>query len=253
MGTPFNLTIQSVSSAFGSGSTIPLNGAATINGVSYLTFTLAGASTAAAGSTVDYSILDTGASEIGTATFISSANTLTSRTPTKSTNGNAAITASSAALILGTIRAESLTPFIVAGQLLGTATNDNANAGNVGEFISATIFSTTPTTLTSATPTNLTSVNVSAGDWELYGMFGVSPSSAISVWKTCISSASATFITDFTAILGDVSLLNAIPVSFSAPGRRISVAASTTYYLVVQANFSSSLVGYGYLNSRRAR
>jgi len=105
VGTPFNLTIMSVSSAFGNSSIIPLGAAATVNGVTYLSFANAGAT---GGIVVDYSILDTNASEIGTATYTSSNATLTGRTPTKSTNGNAAIVASSAALILGTVRAETL-------------------------------------------------------------------------------------------------------------------------------------------------
>src|SRR5882762_7279216 len=96
---------MSVSSAFGNSSIIPLGAAATVNGVTYLSFANAGAT---GGIVVDYSILDTNASEIGTATYTSSNATLTGRTPTKSTNGNAAIVASSAALILGTVRAETL-------------------------------------------------------------------------------------------------------------------------------------------------
>lgn len=104
MGTPYNLTIMTVSSAFGTGSTIPLSGAATINGVTYMSFSATGATSAAA---LDYSILDTGNTEIGTAIYISTSNTLTSRVPTKSTNGNNAINASSAALILATLRSET--------------------------------------------------------------------------------------------------------------------------------------------------
>lgn len=96
---------MTVSSAFGTSSTIPLGSAATVSGVTYLSFSAAGAT---GGNQVSYSILDTGNSEIGIANYTSSNTTLTSRTPTQSTNGGAAITASSAALIYATLRGEDL-------------------------------------------------------------------------------------------------------------------------------------------------
>ena len=257
MGTPFDLTIQTVSSAFGTNATIPLAGAATVNGVSYLTFTLAGASTASAGTTVDYSILDTAASEIGTATYISSANTLTSRTPTKSTNGNAAITASSAALILGTIRAESLTPFIVAGQLLGTATNDSANAGNVGEVISATV---TSSTLVSASVANITSVTLTAGDWDLFGPFFGSGSGtpAVTNINVTIFTSNATIVNTQgqTYAFRGTTLTDPLLGATVGPFR-VSTAVSTTYYLNTSVTYSTatgaSFAVTGLLRARRVR
>lgn len=107
VSTLFDLTIMTVSSAFGTSTTIPLGSAATVAGVTYLSFSAAGAT---GGTTVDYSILDpvNGGSEIGQTVYTSSNNTLTSRTPTKSTNGNAAITGSSGALIYCSPRAETL-------------------------------------------------------------------------------------------------------------------------------------------------
>lgn len=154
--TLIDLGIMTPSSAFGTSTTIPLGAAATVNGVTYLSFASAGAT---GGQQVSYSILDTGASEIGTATYNSSNTTLTSRTPTKSTNGNAAIVASSAALIIATVRGEDLNSFIVAGQLLGTATNDNAASGNVGEYFataSGADNASSTVTITIATPAVVT-------------------------------------------------------------------------------------------------
>ena len=114
VSTLADLTIMTVSSAFGTGSTIPLGSAAAISGVTFLSFSGAGT---AGGTTVSYSILDpvNGGSEIGQAVYTSSNTTLTSRTPTKSTNGNAAITGSSGALIYGTDRAEDIVTAVNAG------------------------------------------------------------------------------------------------------------------------------------------
>jgi hypothetical protein len=123
MASLFNLVAMTVSSAFGTSTTIPLGSAATISGVTYLSFALSGAS---GGTSVDYSILDTGNSEIGTATYTSSNVTLTSRTPTKSTNGGAAIAATSAAVILCSPRAETL------GTVQSVGTGNSSQTGLTG-------------------------------------------------------------------------------------------------------------------------
>src|SRR4029077_4886616 len=52
-------------------------------------------------------------------------------------------------------------------QLLGTATNDNATAGNVGEYIESVIPAGAAIAITSATNTNLTSISLTAGDWDV--------------------------------------------------------------------------------------
>lgn len=89
----------------------------------YLTFAQAGV---ANGDVVDYAIKDGNDSEIGTGTYTSSGTTLT-RTVTKSTNSNAAISLSGAAEVFITPRAETLT--------LGTAAykNTGTSAGDVVE------------------------------------------------------------------------------------------------------------------------
>jgi hypothetical protein len=110
--TLLNLVAMTVSSAFGTSATIPLGSAATINGITYLSFSAAGAT---GGMPITYSILDTGNSETGTATYTSSNATLTGRTPTDSTNGGAAITASSASIILAPARAEDIVTAVTAG------------------------------------------------------------------------------------------------------------------------------------------
>lgn len=67
------------------------------------------------------------------------------------------------------------TGLVKGGQVPGTNTNDNATAGNVGEFLSANASSTTPAasgtnkTLTGATLT------LTAGDWDVEGTLVYSP------------------------------------------------------------------------------
>lgn len=87
----------------------------------YLTFVLAGA---ANGDVVSYGIKDGANSEVGTGTYTTSGTTLT-RTVTKSTNANAAISLSGAAEVFITPRAEDLTVTTAAvksDQQTGTST-----------------------------------------------------------------------------------------------------------------------------------
>src|SRR5216684_1358028 len=57
----------------------------------------------------------------------------------------------------------------VVGQHQGTATNDNAAAGKVGEYISSTIATGSSVTLTTNTTANVTSISLTAGDWDVTG------------------------------------------------------------------------------------
>src|SRR5437879_1219197 len=92
----FNLARMTVSSS-GTG-TITLSNA--VSG--FLTFDLAGCSTAAAGQSITYAINDTTQSEIATGTYISSSKTVSRGSSTVdliSTNGNAPIAMSNAAQV----------------------------------------------------------------------------------------------------------------------------------------------------------
>lgn len=93
-GALYNLAAMTVSSS-GTG-TITLNAAAVINAVRYLTFTAAGVPN---GAVVFYTILDVNQSECGWGVYNSSAGTLT-RNPVTSTNSNAAINMTSAAVVI---------------------------------------------------------------------------------------------------------------------------------------------------------
>jgi hypothetical protein len=117
-----DLVRQAVSGAPGTASTISLAGAQT----GWLTFALAGV---ANGATVRYAINDNGASEIGTATYNSSGPSLTGRTPTKSTNSNAAINASAQAIVIGCLAAEDtiITLGSTTASLNGSAVGTTAN------------------------------------------------------------------------------------------------------------------------------
>ncbi len=148
-------------------------------------------------------------------------------------------------------------PVITAGQIVGTNTNNNATAGNVGEYVDST------TSLaaggTSATDTNLTSISLTAGDWDVSALIFLSESGSgtgavVSFFAMSISTTSAT-----QGTLGD----NAVRITrtgssdemfLTQPRVRISIASTTTVYLVYSMTYTGATPRLaGNIRARRMR
>lgn len=253
--TLIDLAIMTPSSAFGTSATIPLGSAAVLNSVTYLSFATAGAT---GGTQVSYSLQDpiNGGSEIGTATYTSSNTTLTNRTPTKSTAGSSYINASSGCIITGVVRGEDLNSFIVAGQLLGTSSNDSASSGNVGEYVTNQKARASAAALTSSGITVISSISLTAGDWDVWGIMGYngtsSNASIVASWGTS-STALAGLDSNAEAALGNINV-STIDNVLNVPMSRVSLAATTTYYMNAYAAFGVGTVSaFGTLLARRRR
>lgn len=146
----------------------------------------------------------------------------------------------------------AITPSQTAG-IVGTTTNNNANAGSVGEYLTAT---TTNTAMTNGVAANMTSVSLTAGDWDVECNTLFHPAG------TTVVTGLAVGISTTSASLGAFGTLNYIQASFntgsnnyvSAPTVRVSVAATTTAYCVGVANFgTSTMQGDGFIRARRVR
>ena len=272
MALLFDLAVMTVSGAPGTGSTINLGGAATLNGVTFLTFAQAGVPN---GQPVDYSILDpgNGGCESGTATYSSSGPSLVSRTPTVSSNSNAAINASSASIVRISPRAETLqnaalftggtlsNSRLTSGQFPATSTNDNANSGNIGEQVISTILSGSAVSLTSLTPANMTSISLTAGDWEveLLGYINGASTTTVTRAEMSLSTTSATenlvagSVAYYASGASGLTPFNNNPLSFFVKQRQ-SLSITTSIFAVALAVFSVSTCNtFGVLRARRAR
>ena len=142
------------------------------------------------------------------------------------------------------------------GGIVGTATNDNANAGRVGETISNAIASGSAVSLTTATTANVTSVSLTAGDWDVAGNVNFSASGAtVTGAKAGLSSTSATVPSDGTECYSAAQLTTATATdTISVPRKRFSLSGTTTIYLPAQATFSAGSVGaFGSITARRVR
>jgi hypothetical protein len=146
-----------------------------------------------------------------------------------------------------------------AGQIVGTSTNDNAAAGNVGEFISSTVTAGAAVSLTTGTPANVTSISLTAGDWDVFGnvsftVNGATTMNAVVGWISTTSAALPTFPNDGSLFLLNVTIVTGNGPTIPVGAKRISVAGTTTVYLSAQLNFAvSTAAAYGFIGARRAR
>lgn len=126
---------------------------------------------------------------------------------------------------------------VPSSSLIGTTTNDDAAAGVVGEYIESTVTGSS-SGVTSGVAKNVTSISLSAGDWDVSGNVHFQNSGPVTTatYAACsISTTSATHGNQST----DASWVNLppgidIPVNpaFPTPLVRLSLAATTTVYLV---------------------
>lgn len=140
--------------------------------------------------------------------------------------------------------------------LRGTTTNDNAASLMVGEFVSSAIASGSAVSLTTATAANITSISLTAGDWDVEGNVNFSASTAtVTGTSAGISSTSATLPADGTEAYSGVQVTLVSEVdSVTMPRKRISIAGTTTVYLVGKSTFSAGTVtAFGSISARRVR
>jgi len=144
------------------------------------------------------------------------------------------------------------------GQIPGTATNDNAAAGNVGEFIFSTVAGGSAVPLTTATGANMTSVSLTAGDWDCQAnvvrSFGATTS--ITTASSGISTTSATLgsAANATTQYVTAAFVPNAQMSWLTPIVRESLAAPTTIFAVALDNFTVSTDSvFGTLRCRRVR
>lgn len=141
----------------------------------------------------------------------------------------------------------------------GTTTNDNAAAGFVGEYVSSSVASGSAVAITTGSAANVTSISLTAGDWDVEGVVNFLPAGTTTQTDIVggISQTSATLPTPPAS--GGYSRLqvsipagaeNALPVGRT----RISLAGTTTIYLVARSTFAvSTNAAYGFIAARRVR
>lgn len=150
---------------------------------------------------------------------------------------------------------KAFTPNSLAG-ITGTVTNDDANAGSVGEFPAPTDLA--GVSLVTSTAKNMSSYVLGPGDWEIDGtvVFVQAATTTATTFAVGLSTTSNTFLGFGTYNQITAAFPAAATQVMNAPTMRIKVAASTTttVYLIGYMTFATSTVtASGYLHIRRVR
>jgi hypothetical protein len=131
----------------------------------------------------------------------------------------------------------------------GTTTNDNASAGQVGQYIESTVGPYTVTT----TVSNPTSISLTAGDWDVTvvtsggGASATSTASRIGINTT--ASTMGTQATDYIIYVND-TINGATAGMFT---KRISLSATTTVYASQKTDAGTNAFQFCVLSARRVR
>ncbi len=147
----------------------------------------------------------------------------------------------------------STSPSITTANLIGTTTNNNAAAGSVGEVLTANNDGA-PVTLTNATATNIVTLSLTAGDWDVFGNCTFLQGTALTLGQCVVTLSSAAFPNvAFRSIL-QLTSGTAMAIALPAPLLRVSIASTTTVYLVGMAiDTVSGATGQGQITARRIR
>lgn len=173
--------------------------------------------------------------------------------------------------ILGAATATTIVFNPTTGGIIGTTTNDNADAGNVGEFISSIVLSGSAVSLVSSTAKTVTSISLTAGDWDVQGEVfftgGATTqftqlSGAISITNNTlptIPSTNGSFhgnrgtVDNASTTTRWIVGTNSVSSVSLSPNRQ-SLSATTTIYLIALATFTvSTASAYGKITARRIR
>ncbi len=139
----------------------------------------------------------------------------------------------------------------------GTQTNDNAAAGYIGEYQTATLTSASAVSMTTASAVGITSVTLGAGDWDVQGTvcYHGSGTTNISDVKQAVTAASGVISTTPGTFTYDyIGLVVTDDGCYVSPTTRMSLAASAPVYLSSVSDFTvSTETAYGALRARRVR
>ena len=162
-------------------------------------------------------------------------------------------------------------PTITTPNIVGTAMNNNASAGSVGEFVCAQVTnggspsgcatnSSTPVSLTTNTTVNVTSMSLTAGDWEISGYVEISGTGTTNIANAFGGSSVTSATLDINPIgtywhfAPGGTAPTGSAYGFPIPTRRITLTGTTSVFLLANCGFTvSTCSAIGIIRARRPR
>lgn len=146
----------------------------------------------------------------------------------------------------------TITPSQTAG-IVGTTTNNNANAGSVGEYLAATSGSVS---ISNGVNTDVISVALTAGDWDVQGVINYVPAGGTTTGPMLqsIGTSSGAFGPTGATTQYNYNVAAGANQTHTTPVVRVSLASSGAAYLVTNTGFSGgTLNAIGFIRARRVR
>lgn len=161
---------------------------------------------------------------------------------------------------LGSAVATALTFSPTTGGIVGTTTNDSANAGVVGEYVFSNIASGSALAFTTTVARDITSISLTAGDWDVWINARYTGGATTTLIRVIASISTTTATLDANPgkigiqFYNSAIVFNSTNVDISVGPFRIPLASTTTIFFVGQADFGvSTCSGYGIIQARRRR
>jgi hypothetical protein len=151
-----------------------------------------------------------------------------------------------------TIASLDFTNFATGG-VKGTATNNSAASGYVGEYISSEILLGSAISISSNTVKDLTSITLTAGDWDVFGSICYIPTGISTNYQVGINNTTNTLPNNAYLAISQYTSTN-LACGATAPSRRYSLSSTTTIYIVGFIVFSTGSCTFcGNVQARRVR
>lgn len=160
----------------------------------------------------------------------------------------------------------SVTPVVgstgtFSGQLIGggTTTNDNAAAGQIGEYLEAELLAGSAVNVPTATVVDITTLSLTAGDWNVWGTITFVPAvgtlpTTLNGWINNAATTTPTRPGKGAQFQSTLSFTSGSVQQMPVGQRRFSFSTTTTIYLGCSAAFTAStLAAHGIICARRAR
>jgi hypothetical protein len=144
---------------------------------------------------------------------------------------------------------------ILTNFITGTATNDSATAGDIGEYVSSVLPSASSVSLSNGTSKTITSISLTAGDWDITGLAQLNGTLTGTFFIASIVTTTNTSGTRGDNAVSTPTMPTAsIDLSLSIPEYRVSLSGTTTYYLTANVAFTGgTATAWGRINARRVR
>lgn len=174
--------------------------------------------------------------------------------------GNLSVNSSANTAMTGNLSVTG--PSTFTGGIIGVTASSNAVAGRLGEYKNSNVTSGSAIALTTGTGANVTSISLTAGDWDLWGQISFIGNSATTVnyiagaLDTISAQSPINSAVNNTVIYvgGGTVFTTVAIVSYSIAKVRVTLDATTTYYLTAQAGFGTSTISaWGFIAARRVR